>query len=113
MANWTAIVLRDRVLEHLSQKAAGQAAAPEDATLVDELVVAAHDRLRTIGLAPFAINAIPAWAQVPFRDYVAGDAGSSFGLGESQKPGQFAAEKELRRQVAIRKPPLRIKINPY
>lgn len=113
MADLTAVEIRDRVLEHLGQKAASQAASAEDAVLVDEAIIAAHAKLRGRGLAPFSMSAIPPWAQVPFRDYVAGDVGGCFGLGDSTKPRQVDAEKELRIQVAIHKPAFTIKATYY
>lgn len=109
MADWTAVELRDRVLENVGAKAAGQAASAEDASLVDAAVIAAHDRLRTLSIAPFDLSAIPPWAQTLLRDYVAGDVGREFGLGDSLKPAQAQAERDLHRQCAIRKPSVRIR----
>lgn len=108
MATLTKAELRNRILEHIGVVGAGQSASAEDAALVDEAIDAAHDRLNKFGLVPFATSAIPTWAQIPLRDYVAGDVGRSFGLGDSLKPGQMAAENELRRQVAGYRHPIRI-----
>lgn len=107
MANLTKQELRDRVLEHLGVKAAGQNASAEDAALVDEAIDAAHDKLNKFGLVPFPTSAIPPYAQTLLRDYVAGDIGGSFGFGDAFKNGQFAAERELARQVSGYKPNLR------
>lgn len=104
MADIAKAALRNRVLEHLGVKAAGQDATAEDAALVDEAIDAAHDRLRKFGLVPFATSAIPSWAQIPLRDYVAGDVAQAFGMGDARlgefKSGQRAGEFELSRQVA-------------
>lgn len=109
MASLTAAEFRNRVLEHIGYKPAGQGVGAEDGNLADEIVTAAHARLRTVGLAPFAISSIPEWAQIAFRDYVAGDIGGSFGYGDKFKPSQYAAEKELVRLCAVARPKLRIK----
>lgn len=109
MADLTKAQLRSRVLEHLGVLAAGQSATAEDAALVDEAIDSAHERLRKFGLAPFATSAIPPWAQVPLRDYVAGDVGRAFGFGDNFKAGQVLAERELARQVAGYRHPVRIK----
>lgn len=100
MADLTRAEMIDRVLEHIGVKAAGQSAKAEDSALVGEAVDAAHDRLNKFGLVPFATSAIPAWAQIPFRDYVAGDIGQSFGYGERFRAGQIMGERELAKQCA-------------
>lgn len=110
MASLTKAELRNRVLEHLGVKAASQSASAADGQLVDEAIDAAHARLRKYGLAPFATSAIPEWAQIPLRDYVAGDVAQAFGLGGARlgefKSGQMAAERELGRQVSGYKHPI-------
>jgi hypothetical protein len=118
VAALTKAELRARVLEHLGVVGAGQSAAAEDAALVDEAIDAAHDRLRKLGLAPFATSAIPSWAQVPLRNYVAVDVSPSFGvsvqrLPNGESPEQHAAERELGRQVAGYRHPIPIKADYY
>jgi len=113
MATWTSIELRNRVLEHLGVKQSAQSANAEDAKVVDEAINSAHDRLRKLQLVPFDLSAIPTWAQVPLRDYVAGDVARSFGFGDTLKPGQAAAELELRRQLTARRQPLPIEVRDY
>jgi hypothetical protein len=112
VANLTRSQLVDRVLEHLGVKAADQAAKPKDAEIVGEAADAAHDRLKKFGLAPFLLTAIPPWAQVHLRDYVAGDVAQMFGLGAERlaefKGGAIAAERELARQVSLDKQSTRI-----
>jgi hypothetical protein len=105
VANLTQEELRDRILEHLAVKAAGQAASAEDAALVDELVTSAYDRLNKFGIVPFPLTAIPTWAQTPLRDFVAIDASPSFGkpvdrLPDGTNPIQNQAKIELQAQVA-------------
>jgi hypothetical protein len=113
MATWTAETLRNRALEHIGIKPAGQAARAEDASLVDDAVTAAHAQLRSRGLAPYPTSAIPEWAQIPLRDYVAGDIGPAFGFGNAFKPGQMAAENAMYIQCTVEKPPLAIKCEAY
>jgi hypothetical protein len=104
MADLTKAQLASRILEHLGVKAAGQSASATDSAFVEEAIDAAHERLRKFGLAPFAISAIPPWAQIPLRDYVSGDVAQSFGLGGARlgefKGAQALAERDLGRQVS-------------
>jgi hypothetical protein len=104
--------LRNRVLEHLGVLAAGETAATADATLVDELIDAAHERLRKLGLVPFATSAVPSWAQSALKEVVARDAGPAFGMSGQRllelEQGARMAERELARQVAGFKHPLPI-----
>lgn len=109
MADLTKAELRNRILEHIGVKAAGQTVNADDADFVDEAIDAAHDRLNKFGLVPFATSAIPTWAQTPLRDYVAGDIGGAFGFGDSFRQGQAIAERELARQIAGLKPNLRVR----
>jgi hypothetical protein len=88
--------LRNRVLEHLGVLGAGDTAATADATLVDELVDAAHEELRRFGVVPFATSAIPSWAQDQLKVYVAAMAGPAFG-----KPWGLA-EIEAMKNIARR-----------
>ena len=113
MADLTKAEIRNRVLEHLGVLAAGQGASAEDAALVDEAIDSAHERLRKFGLVPFATSAVPPWAQIPLRDYVAGDVGHAFGFGDSFKPGQVAAERELAKQVAGYRHNITTRSTPY
>ena len=117
MADIAKAALRNRVLEHLGVKAAGQDATAEDAALVDEAIDAAHERLRKYGLVPFATTAIPSWAQIPLRDYVAGDVAQAFGMGDARlgefKAGQRAGEFELARQVAGFRHPVSVEAKYY
>lgn len=100
MATLTKSELRDRVMHHLGVLAVGQSASAEDAALVEEAIDAAHAMLRKFGLAPFATSAVPEWAQVPMRDYVAGAVGKSFGFGDAFAQGAAIAERELARQAS-------------
>lgn len=112
MADIAKAALRNRVLEHLGVLAAGGTAATADATLVDEAIDACHERLQKFGLVPFATSAIPSWAQIHLRDYVAGDVAQVFGLGGSRlaefKEMQKRAEFELHRQLTGHKQPRRV-----
>lgn len=85
MANVTRAELIDRVLEVLGVKAAEQAANASDAKAVGEVVDSLHARLRGEDLVPFETTAIPEWAQIPFRDLVAYEAHSLFGITGAQQ----------------------------
>ena len=113
MATLTKAEIRDRVLEHLGVLGAGQSASAEDAAVVEEAIDAAHDQLRKFGLAPYATTAVPEWAQPLLRDYVAGIVGHAFGFGDAHLGGKALAEREMARQVALQKFPLRVKAQYY
>ncbi len=104
MADWTRANLIDRALEHIGVLAAGATVASADSTRAGEAIDSAHERLRKFGLAPFATSAIPPWAQMAFRDYVAGDLAQLFGLSGQRlmefKSAATRAEFELARQVS-------------
>ena len=112
MANLTKAQLAARVLEHLGVKSAADSVEASDDAFVQEAIDAAHDRLRRFGLVPFATSAIPTWAQIQLRDYVAGDVAQAFGLGGARlgefKAGARAAERELFRQVSGSRHPMPI-----
>ena len=112
MADIANAALRDRVLEHLGVLAAGETPAVVDQAWVEEAIDAAHDRLRKFGLAPFALAAIPSWAQIHLRDIVAGDVAQSYGMSGQRliefKQGAGVAERELARQVSGMKQPRRV-----
>jgi hypothetical protein len=104
--------LRNRVLEHLGVLAAGETAATADQTFVDEQIDAAHDELRKFGYVPFATSAIPSWAQIPLRDWVAAAVGQSYGKPwtDAEVEGRKRiAEQRLARQVSGLKHNVRVK----
>ena len=91
MAAQTKAELRNRVLTYLGVLAAGETARAEDAALVDSAIDASHAMLRGLELAPFSTDEIPEWAQLPFRDYVAGTVVSDFGLGLQRRAEVLSA----------------------
>lgn len=105
MADISKAAMRDRILHHLGVLAAGETPAAVDQTLVEEAIDAAHDRLRKLGYVPFAASAIPSWAQIPFRDVVAGDVAQTYGMSGQRllefKQSAGAGEGELARQTAL------------
>ena len=102
MSDLTKAQLSARILEHIGVKSAADGARAEDDALVQEAIDAAHERLQKYGLVPFATSAIPPWAQLDLRDYVAGEIVQAFGLGGDPKWEAKAskAERELARQIA-------------
>lgn len=100
MANLTKAQLANRILEKLGVKAAGQATRSEYTTLVQEKIDAVHDRLRGVGLAPYATSAIPEWAQGPLQDLALAESAPFFGKPIDVRGVQKAAEREIRRQLA-------------
>lgn len=110
MADLTKAQLSTRVLEHLGILAAGESASTADDARVQEAIDSAYERLRKLGLVPFATSAVPPWAQVALRDYVAGDIAESFGLRDPKwKAMQSLAERDLRRQTAGFRHPIPIR----
>lgn len=105
MADITRADLIDMVLRHLVVLAVGQTASAEDADIVGRAVDSAHDRLNKFGVVPFPLTAIPSWAQIPLRDYVAIDVSPTYGrevqrLPDGVSPVQNQAKTELYAQVA-------------
>lgn len=104
MAELTKADLSARVLEHLGVKSAANAANGHDDEFVQEAIDGAYAELRKFGAVPFDVDEIPEWAQVPLRDYVAGDVAQGFGH-TGQRLLEFKAaakegERRLRKQVA-------------
>lgn len=95
MADITEANLSDRVLQHLGILAAGATAASADTTLVEEEIQATWSRLRKFGLAPFALSAIPDWAQQQLCDLVAYECAPKYGI-----TGQRFLELAERARVA-------------
>ena len=97
MATWTVAETRNRVLEHLQKLAVGETASAADASIVDEAITAARNSLDQLNVVEFDTAAVPEWAQLPWRDYVATKVASSFGL-----DAQRRTEHEARGQMALR-----------
>ena len=108
MATWTKSELATAVLQNLGVLAAGETAASEDSNSVQASIDSVHAQLRSKGLVPFATSAIPEWAQLPLRDYVAFDVANVFGLGPQRRAelaqGKQIAEIELRKQTNTMQP---------
>lgn len=113
MATWTRAQLIDEVLKHLGVLGAGQSASAEDSDLIGKAADSAHDKLNKSGLVPFALTAIPTYAQEELRDYIAGNTARSYGFSGQAlaefKAGQTSAERELAKQVAGYKHSVQIK----
>lgn len=117
MAVWTATDLRNRVLERLNIKAKSQPATAEDALVVDDAYVSIYDQLRKLELMPFAIGAIPDWAQLPLVKYVAGQVAGEFGYRGARLQDKVleagSGLKELQQQNAGEKQPVPITAKYY
>lgn len=88
--------MRKRILQHLQRLASSEEPTASDAEIVDEAIDAAMAKLRHLGLASFTSAAFPEYAQIAFRDYVAADVASIFGL-----DAQRRAEHEQRQALAL------------
>lgn len=117
MADWTKATLADRALEVMGVLASGQTANTEDSTRVEEIADSVYGRLRSEGLAPFALDTIPPWAQIPLRDIVALEAAPLFGItGQKKADTVFNANRgnlELRKQVASKRNPAPVRARYY
>lgn len=105
MAVWNKEKLRTRVLQHLNVLGAGQDASADDAEVVDEAIDAAHSELRTLGIAPFKVDEIPEYAQMPLRNYVAAKVSASFALSPQRRleleAGVQQAMNDIRDQLFV------------
>lgn len=80
MANWTKADLAQDALERLGIVGAGESPAAEDTNLVESVVDSVYPQLRKDGLVPFAVSAIPDWAQRPLSKIIAGESAAYFGI---------------------------------
>ena len=83
MADWTQGDWADDALELLGVKPGTQAASADDKNKATEYALAAYERLLKRFHLPFAISAIPEWAQIPLSNYLAADLAPVFGFRES------------------------------
>lgn len=94
MASLTRANIVARALEALGVKAAGQAASAEDSAKAGEAVDETHSQLIQNGLAPFAISAVPDWAQSALIHIAAEKLIPSFGVvGEARANVLLAAQR--------------------
>jgi len=104
MATWTQSNWADKSLEYLGVKGAGQSASSEDGNIASEAALSVYKQLRKVGLCPFAITAIPEWAQLPLKKYLAAELCGEFGVSGQRKAelmqDQARAMRELQTQVA-------------
>jgi hypothetical protein len=117
VASLTRAEIADRALELIGVKVAGQAASAEDFTLAGEKVDAAWAKLRKLRLAPFALSAVPEWAQSELVQLVAFECAPSFGIGGERLQAIVAqaakARTELSRQVGATKPNRPVQVKAY
>lgn len=94
MATWTKSTLAARVLEDLGVVGEGQSATGEQSNRVQEVIDSVYRRLRPKHLCPFALTAIPEWAQVPLRDVVAWKAAPRFGYAGARLQERMVAGRQ-------------------
>ena len=100
MSTLTKAQLATWVLKHLAVLAAGESADAADSADVETAIDAVHSELRKEGLVPFATSAIPEWAQIPLRDFVALEVGPAFGRLQMSSQQRDAEERKLRARLA-------------
>jgi len=113
MADWTKTQLADKTLEYLGVKAAGQSASAEDNALAQEVAQSVYEQLRKTGLAPFAISAVPEWAQMQLKKIIAADLCGNFGISGQRRveymQDKMAGIRELAVQCAGYKHPIPVR----
>jgi hypothetical protein len=77
-STWDRETLINKCLVTLGIKGAAQGAAAEDFETMGEVVDAVHAELQRAGEAPFALTAVPVWAQASLRQYLAARAVPEF-----------------------------------
>lgn len=96
--------LRNTVLEHLGVLSPGDTAPQAaDVTLVERVIDAAYDELRKSVQIDFPLSAVPPWAQLGLRTWVAAECSGSFGKPMPQdeiERQKELAERQLAKQLA-------------
>lgn len=100
MATLTKAQLATLVLKHLNVLAAGESANAADAEDVATAIDAVHAELRKEGLVPFALTAVPEWAQLPLRDFVALEVGPQFGRMQMSSQQRDQEQRKIRARLA-------------
>jgi hypothetical protein len=117
MATLTQSQMADRACEALGVKNPVDSLSAEDSNRAQEAVLSAWYRLRKEGLAPFAVSAVPEWAQTAMAHIVAQDLMAVFGVsGErAQLIMQLAQQGrvELARGAQGKKLPVRVEFDEF
>jgi hypothetical protein len=112
VATWDKSELSTGALKFLGVAAAGQSISAEDDADVQKAIDSIYAQVRTFGIAPFPLSAIPEWAQWPLMKWVAVEVGPLFG---KLLPFDIRhdAEKQLRAQMQGDRPPIPAKAKYY
>lgn len=113
MANLTRDEVANRALEALGVKAAGQDSSAEDLNRAGESVDGIYNMLRKEQLAPFAVSAVPEWAQSALIHLSALDLVATFGTTASRletiRTLASKGRSDLATQVASTRAPIPIR----
>jgi hypothetical protein len=113
MATLTRVAISERALEALGVLAAGQAPNAEDGNRALEATDSRYGQLKTAGLAPYLLSAVPEEFQTPLIHLIAFDLAPTFGVSAERMQLLMLAAKEAREAVVEQssagKPPLRIR----
>jgi len=77
---YTAVQIRNAVLEDIGIKSRGGAARAEDAVKADEIYVSQHAALRNRGLADFDSDSVPDEMREPLIKFLVGKMAFKFGF---------------------------------
>jgi len=77
--SYTANDVMTRVLQNIGVLATGESATAEDDALVTPIITNKYAELQRLGVAPFALSAVPEWAFEGVVLFVAAAAAPAFG----------------------------------
>lgn len=92
MADMTKTEVADLVLEHLGIKSITQRSSTGDNKKAQVAVQSAYEQLRKLRLCPFAVSAVPEWAQISLAKYTALDLANAYGK-DAQEYSILAADR--------------------
>jgi hypothetical protein len=113
VSTWAVANIREAVLRVLGVLGQGQAASPEDTTIVDDAISSAHNELRKLSKAPFETTAVPNWAQPGLKYFVASRCCDEFGQPERFMELERRGLRLLGDQISRRSPRKRPRVVSY
>lgn len=94
--------LRNAILQHLGVIGLAEVATAAQKEMAESIIDRTFEQLKAHNVITFATTAIPTWAMMPLRNYIAYDAAPSFGAPPAMMPqlmaDQRAAFSEMKAQ---------------
>lgn len=117
MADWTQADWANKTLVYLTVAPAGVTPPADDTNTATEVSQSVYEQMRKLGLAPFAVSAVPEWAQQPLKKILAYELAPEFGISGQRlaelQNGAAKGVKELRQQCAGYRHPIPAKARFY